>query len=218
MDLQVQKRDILGKKVKALRVEGLIPAELYGHGKENSHLSVSSKEFAKVLKEAGESTIVNLVLGKEKIPALIHDAQMDSIKQIFNHVDFYVVKMGEKIRTEIPLEFIGESSAVKHGGVLIKSIKEIEVEALPADLISHIDVDISKLEEIHSSIYVKDLKISDKIRVLVDLESVVATIIEQAAEEVEAPATSVADIKVEGDEKKKAEADTEGEKKINLSS
>lgn len=206
MELQVQKREILGKKVKSLRKQGLIPAELYGHGKENSHLSVSAKEFNKVLKEAGESTVINLVLDKKKIPSLIHDVQLDPISQVFEHVDFYEVRMDEKIKTSIPLEFVGESPAIKQGGVLIKSLKEIEVEALPSDLVSHIDVDLSELKEVHSSIYVKDLKVSDKIKVLADLENAVATIIEQAVEEVVAPAPSVEDVKVEGEEKKEGEA------------
>lgn len=205
MELQVQKREILGKKVKSLRKDGMIPAELYGHGSENVHLSVSSKDFNKAYKEAGESTVVTLILGKEKISSLIHDTQINSFDQSYSHVDFYAVKMDEKIRTAIPLEFIGESQAVKQGGVLIKSMKEIEVEALPADLIAHLEVDISKLSEIHSSIYVKDLRISSKIKVLVDPENVVATVIEQAAEEVEVPAASVEDVKVEGEEKRKEE-------------
>ncbi len=211
MELIVQQREILGKKVKTLRKNGLIPAELYGHGKENFHLSVAAKDFSKLYKTAGESTVINLVLDSEKIPALIHDVSKDSLADEFLNIDFYAVRMDEKIKTKAPLEFFGESPAVKKGGVLVKSMKEIEVEALPKDLPSHIEVDLSKLEEIHSNIYVRDLKISDKVKIFVGLETVVATIIEPVKEVVEEKPVSVEDVKVEAEEKKKAkEEEKEG--------
>ncbi len=203
MELTAQKREIFGKKVKALRTQGLIPAELYGNKKENYHLSVPEKEFAAVFKQAGESTIVTVNFEKEKIPSLIHDVELDPISQKISHIDFYAVKMDEKIKVEIPLEFIGESSAVKQGGVLVKSMKEIEVEALPTDLPHSFGIDLSKLENIHDSIRVSDLKIDSKVKILVESETVIATVIEPAKEEEVAPAVSVEDVKVEGEEKKK---------------
>ena len=214
MDIQVQKRDTFGKKVRILRNQGLVPAELYGHKIENVHLAVPVKDFAKIYKEAGESTVINLVLDNKKIPSLIYYVDMDPIANAFSHIDFYAVKMDEKIRTEVPLMFVGESPAVKGGGILVKSMHEIEIEALPGDLPPHFDVDLSKLAEIHNSIYVKDLEISDKVKVLVDLETPVATVIEQAKEEVEAKPVSVEEVKVEGEEKKKEkENEAEPEKK-----
>ncbi|MDI6717497.1 MAG: 50S ribosomal protein L25 [Patescibacteria group bacterium] len=202
IDLQAQKREITGKKVKALKKQGLIPAELYGHKTENVHLAVAEKEFSKVFKEAGESTVVNLVFGGKKISTLIQDVSSDPIRQKFNHIDFYAVKMDKKIEANVVLEFKGESAAVKQGGVLVKSMKEIEVRAFPNDLPSYFEVDLSKLENLHQSIYVKDIKVSDKVRVLVDPGTVVATVVELEKEEA-APAVNVEDIKVEGEEKKK---------------
>ncbi len=210
MELNAQKREILGSKVKSLRAEGLIPAELYGHGKENVHLTVNAKEFAKVFKEAGESTVITLVIDKDKEPVLIHDVDVDRITDELLHADFYVVNMNEEIETAIPLEFIGESMAVKTGaGILVKAMHEIEVSALPAHLPHNITVDLGTLENLHDSIHIKDLVLPKGVKVLDDADAVVATVVEQAVEEEAAP-VSVADVKVEGEEKKK-EKETEKE-------
>ncbi|MBI5401428.1 50S ribosomal protein L25 [Candidatus Wolfebacteria bacterium] len=203
MDIQVQKREIFGKKVKSLRNEGLIPAELYGHKLENVHLSVAEKDLSKTYKEAGESTVINLIFDSKKIPSLIYYIDVNPISGKFSHVDFYAVKMDEKIRTEVPLNFIGESPAVKGGGILVKSMHEIEIEALPADLPNHIDVDLSGLVEIHNTIHVGDLKIGNKIKILVEPETAVATVIEPVKEEVVEKPLTVEEVKVEGEEKKK---------------
>ncbi len=212
MELQVQKREIFGKKVNTLRGSGLIPAELYGRGRENIHLSVLTKEFSQVFKEAGESTIVNLVLENEKLPVLIHEVVMNPLDDTIMHVDFYQVRMDEKITASIPLEFTGEAPAVKEkNGVLVKAMQEIEVEALPADLPHDFQVDLNTLSDIGMSIHVKDIKVPERIKLLVEPETVIATIIEQAKEEEVAKPISVEDVKVEGEEKKK---ETEaGEKK-----
>lgn len=205
MELKAEKREILGGKVSALRKEGMIPAELYGHGKENVHLTVNAKEFAKLFKEAGESTVITLVVGKENTPALIHDVNIDPISDAVLHVDFYAVNMNEETETEVEFEFIGESMAVKaQGGVLVKSMHEIEVRALPANLPHAIEVDLSVLANIHDSIHVKDLKVKGDVTLLAEPDAVVATVIEQEAEEEAAPMT-VADVKVEGEDKKKEE-------------
>jgi large subunit ribosomal protein L25 len=213
MDLTAKTREVLGRSVKSLRKEGLIPAELYGHGFSNRHLSVSAKEFSKVYKEAGESVIINIALGEEKLPVLINDVSFDPVAKAPIHIDFYQVKMDEKITTAIPLDFIGISMAVKEKkGVLVKAMQEIEVEALPADLPSKIEVDISVINEIGESIHIKDLKAIKGVEFLVDGETVVATVSEQAKEE-EVPVgpVSVDEVKVEGEEKESKEK--EGEEK-----
>lgn len=203
MELQVQKREILGKKVKTLREQGLIPAELYGHKFGNIHLSVPEKDLIKAYKEAGESTIINLAIDGKKIPSLVYYIEVNSINQKFEHVDFYAVKMDEKITTEAPFVFINESPAVKAGGILIKSMKELKVEALPADLPPHIDIDLSKLVNIHDSIYVRDLNLGKAVKIKVEPETVIATILEPVKEEVEVKPITVEEVKVEGEEKKK---------------
>ena len=147
MDLSVKHRDVVGKKVRHLRKEGFIPAELYGHGLANVHLSVAAKDFTKVFKEAGSTSVITLVMDKEKKTAMVHEIGRDSVSGEVIHVDFHQVRMDEKVTAKVPLEFIGESPAVKSkGGVLNKSMSEIEVEAFPQDLPHGITIDISSLD------------------------------------------------------------------------
>jgi large subunit ribosomal protein L25 len=214
MDLSVQKREKFGKAVKSLRREGLIPAELYGRGLKNFHLSVSAKDFLKALKESGTSMVMNLILDGKKTPVLIQDIGRNYLTGEVEHVDFYQVRMDEKIKTKVSLEFIGEAPAVKDkGGILNKAMSEIEVEALPADLPRHLELDLSSLDDIDKSIYVKDIKVPAGVKVLVDADTVVATVTPPVAEEVKVTeeVVDVSAVKVEGEEKR-AERAAEKEK------
>ena len=203
MDLSVKTREITGKKVRALRREGLVPAELYGHGLKNVHLSVGAKDLNKALKEAGTSTVVTLILNTEKKPALIHDVVRNYLTGEIDHVDFYQVRMDEKITTKIPLEFVGESPAVKaFGAVLNKSMSEVEVEALPQNLPHNLVIDLSTLSELNQSIYVRDIAIPKGVEILVDKETAVATATPPVEEEVVTAPVDVSTVKVESEEKK----------------
>lgn len=186
MELKVQTRTILGKKVKTLRKQGLIPAELYGHGVKNLHLTLSAKEFQKVFKAAGESTIVNLLAeGGKTLPVMILDVQTDPLSREILNVDFFQIKMTEKIRIHVPIEFIGEAPAVKNfDGILIKTLQEIEVEALPNDIPHRIEVNLPSLDEIGKSISVKDLKLGERVKIFVNPETIIATVVEAKAEEI----------------------------------
>lgn len=210
MELQAQARTALGKSVKTLREQGLIPAEFYGRGFPNQTLIVARGEFEKVLKSAGESTVITLEVDGKKHPSIIHDLQHDPISGEIIHVDFYGVHMDEKINAHVPVEFIGEAPAVKaHGGVLNKAVDEIEVEALPADLPHSFVVDVSVLAEIDQSIYVKDIAVPKNVKVVLDPETAIITVMPPIKEEeVAPPAVDVADVVVETEEKK-AERDAE---------
>jgi large subunit ribosomal protein L25 len=213
MELQAQVRTDLGRAVKKLRKESLIPAEFYGRGFKNQTLAVRKQDFDKVLQSAGESTVITLLVDGAKHPSIIHDVQYHSISGDVIHADFYGVHMDEKIRAHVEIEFIGEAPAVKtYGGVLNKAMAEIEVEALPADLPSVITVDVSGLMEIDQSIYIKDVDIPENVKVLVDAETAVATVMPPVEEEVVvAPEVDVSEVKVETDEKKAERmADKEG--------
>ncbi len=216
MELTAQKREILGKKVKNLKKLGLIPAEFYGHGMENFHLSVPAKDFLKIWKQAGESTLIKLEIGEKKFNVLIHDIDKNYLTDEISHIDFYNVKMDEKIKIKIPVSFEGVAPAIKEkGGVLVKSMHELEVEALPVDLPHRIEVDLSSLSEIGSSILVKDLNVDKKVKILIDGRTVVASIIEAAKEEeVPAATMTVEDIKVETEEKKEARAEAKTKEKV----
>lgn len=184
--LEVKERELLGKKVKSLRKDGFLPAVVYGHKFDSHHLTIAEKEFEKVYKEAGGNTVVELKKPEEgkKINVLIHDVSVDPITRKPIHVDFYRVKMDEKITTRIPIKVIGESKAVKElDGMLITNRDEIEVECLPGDLIHEIEVDISVLEELESSIHINDLKVPSTIKVLDEPEEAVLTVEPPRSEE-----------------------------------
>lgn len=210
MDLLVEKRTVLGKKTRALRKQGFIPAELYGRGLENTHLSVHVKVFNKVLKEAGERAIINLISDDQKKSVLIHHISRNPVSDEILGVDFYQVRMDEVLRTKVPVEFINESPAVKAGGVLVKAVQEIEVEALPGSIPQSFVVDLSVLTEIGKSFHIKDLPLAElskkNVKIFLEPGMVVATIKAQITEEEEQAMASTAPtletIKVESEEKK----------------
>lgn len=187
-------REIIGRKVKLLRREGFVPAVIYGHGFDSLPIQVSVKDFEKVYAEAGESSVIYLNLEEKSYPAIIQDVARDPVSDKFLHVDFYKVRLDEKIKAKIPLNFTGESPAVRDsGGILVKNISEIEVEGFPQNLPHQIDVDISGLTELKSHILVKDLPISNKLEVKAEPEAIVALVQEPISEEelkaqLEAPA------------------------------
>ncbi len=215
MELTVQKREMLGRGVNALRRQGFIPAELYGKGLENIHVSIPMKDFRKVYKAAGENTVVTVLLDSKKYPVLISDVSFDRITNEFESADLYQIRMDEKLKVGVPLEFIGVAPAVKEkNGVLVKALQELEIEALPMDLPHDIKADVSKIMEIGDSVYVKDLDIPKGVRVLVGPDTVVATVTAKVTEEEElamrqAAAGGVEEVKVETEEKK---AEREAEK------
>lgn len=199
-----------GKETSQLRHQNQVPAVLYGRGIKNVNLSVDEKIFEKVLKEAGESTLVDLIADDKKpIKVLIYDVARNPVSDKAIHVDFYQVRMDEKIKTKIQLEFVGQSAAIKEfGGVLVKSFHELEIEALPQDLIHQIEVDISKIKTFEDHVLVKDLALPAGIKVMASLDEIVASVVAPREEEVvvkEEP--KIEDIKVVSEEKKAAKAE-----------
>lgn len=203
MDLLVTERTVLGKQVNALRREGLIPAEMYGHGIQNVHLSVAAKDFSKIYAVAGENTVITLVVGTKKFPVIIHHVDRHYISGDPIHVDFHQIRMDEKITARVPIEFIGESAAVREKGAVInKSMTEIEVEALPADLPHQLTIDLSGLDDLDKTLYVRDIKLPKGVMSLVDEDTAVATATEpRVEEEPTAPVADVSSVKVEAEEK-----------------
>lgn len=182
--LKAKIREITGKKVKKIREENLIPAVLYGHETKPQSIIVNYLDFSKVYEKAGENALVELEIDGKKINVLVHDTQKDPMSGKFSHLDFFQVNMKEEVETEIPLEFVGESPAVKElGGILIKSLDEITVKCLPADLPEKYEIDISKLITFDDVVAVKDLKVSDKIEILVDGETIIASVQEPRTQE-----------------------------------
>ena len=206
LKLSAQKRDTNEK----LGLENLA-AVVYGKGLVSQSLKLVRGEFAKVFAIAGESNLIDLDLDGEKTKVIVKDIQRHPVKDLVRHVDLYQVNMKEEINAEIPLHFIGESKAVKElGGILIKEINEVRVECLPGDLVDHIDVDISVINDMDDVIKISDLAIPENMTIMLDLESTVAMVAEQKEEEepVEAETETDAEIPAEGEDAK-----VEGEKK-----
>ncbi len=202
IQIEGQARDLETTVVKQMRQEGMIPAELYGHNVPNVHLSINQNTFEKVLRKAGESTIIELKDPEGKVHnVLIQEVQKHYLTSKPIHVDFYEVKMTEKLTATVELQFTGEAKAVRElGGTLVKVINEVEVECLPADLPSHIEVDIAKLQTFEDAILIKDLAVDSKVSINADPEEVVAKV--QPPRDVEAelsePVGEIDISKVEG--------------------
>lgn len=162
-NLKVDKREVLGRKVKALRKEGVLPANVYGKKVKSQAIQIAAGDFDKVYKKAGETGIVELVMGSTKNLALIHNVQVDPVSDEYLHVDFFKVSLKEKVTANVPLELIGESPAEKQGlGTVVQYIDELEVEALPTDLPDKIEVDLAALIEVDQAITVADVKVDKK--------------------------------------------------------
>lgn len=183
-----EKRDILGKKVRSLRKQGFLPAVVYGGGKQAEPVSIKEADFSKLWKSAGESTIVELVLDGQKKNVLIHDVAIDPLRDKPVHADFYTVDAHKKIRVDVPLEFIGESEAVKAGGILVKVLHSLKIEALPKDLPHSISVDTSTLKAVGDSVLISDLKMPAGVFFLGSKSETVAVVeTPRAEEELKAP-------------------------------
>ncbi|KKR43910.1 MAG: 50S ribosomal protein L25 [Parcubacteria group bacterium GW2011_GWF1_40_6] len=183
--IKAKTRDV-SVKLDALRKSGEVPAVFYGAGKDTTSISVGMVDFKKVWREAGESSAVKITTPDGIIDALIHEVQVDPVTDEPIHVDFLAIDMKKKIRVNVSLEFTGVSNAVKSGiGNLVKSIHELEVEALPADLPHSLTVDISKLETLKDQIFVYDVEIPAEVTLISNPSDVVASIIEQVEEKEE---------------------------------
>jgi large subunit ribosomal protein L25 len=216
--LNAKIRNVFGKKLKSYRKKGLVPAVLYGHKVKPQPLFVNLSEFNSVFSQSGTSTLVDLKIEDGKAQKiLIKEPQYHPLELKPLHVDFYQVKMKEKIQTEIPLKFVGESPAVKEmEGTLITPRDSIEIECLPADLIHEVIVDISKLKTFDDVIKVSDLNIPSTIEVLTDQDEVIASVTpprsEEELAELEAPVEEKVEEVEEVEEAEKKEE--EGEEKV----
>ncbi len=216
--IKVEARTTLGKKVKKLRKEGLTPATVYGHKFESKSIQFKTIELERLYDEVGESGLVELLIDSEKLPILFRNPQYHPIEGNIIHIDCYKVNLKEKITATVPIEFVGESQAVKNGNVLVEVSNEVEVEALPTDLPENITVDISILNEIDDMITVGDIKLDEKIEMVTAPDQVIVKIEEPRAEEVvEAPEAEVTPGEVPAMNQKaesdSAEASTDKEEK-----
>ncbi len=232
LSLSAKVREKIGKKVKSLRKEGILPAVLYGPKVTNLNLEVDLKEFEKIYKETGESSMLKLKITPKKSLrdltgqedqeeksgenlVLIKALSRDPLTDKFLHVDFYQPSLKKEIEATIPLIFEGEAPAVKElGGTLVKDISEIRIKALPQDLPKEIKVSIEKLKTFHDHILIKDIEIPRGIKVLRGQEEIVASVspLSKIEEELAKPIEEKVEEVKEVEKKEKKEEET-GEKK-----
>jgi len=175
--LAVEKRKILGKKVNKLRKEGLFPANIYGKSVKSVSVQVPYKDFEKVYKEAGETGIVDVEVAGEIRPSLIHNVQQDYYKHVLLHADFFQVNLKEKVKAMIKIVTVGDPKAVAEKlGLLMQTLSEVEVEALPTELPDRIEVNVEPLAVLDAQITVGEIKAPTGVTILTDPSQVIAKI------------------------------------------
>jgi len=186
--LKATRREALGRKVGALRRAGKLPAVLYGHGVKSTPIMLDAHEAALRLSHLTSSSLVMVDLDGKEYPALVREKQKDYFKNRLLHLDFQVISMTEKITTKVGIELTGTAAAVKaFNAVIITVLNELEVECMPQDLPARVVIDISGLAEVGAGIHVRDVVISDKVKILDDPAEMIvvatATREEKAVEE-----------------------------------
>lgn len=167
--LQATKRTISGRKVKQLRNEGQLPATVYGKGIKSESLAVSRDAFLHTYETAGETGLIELTVGSEKRPVLVHTVQRHPVDNTPLHVEFHQVDLKEKVHAKVPIELAGDSPAVAQKlGVLLTVLDAVDVEALPTDLPEKITVDVSTLESVDQELKVSDLTVRAGVTMLTD--------------------------------------------------
>ena len=186
LKLTASARKVVGRAVKYLRRESLVPVNLYGSRIDTLSLQIDEPVLRKVLAQAGETRLISLKVKDKKDPhmVLVREVQRDILTRSLLHVDFYDIVMTDKLHASVPLRFVGTSPLVFQGeAVLNEILSVIEVECLPADLPASIDVDISVLTEFDSVIRVSDLSVQDGVEVLVAAAETIAGLAAVAVEE-----------------------------------
>ncbi len=194
-------------KLSDLRQQGLIPGEVYGHNKKNVHVIISKVDFEKLFNQAGESNLIMLTIDEAKaFNVLIKDIQLDAVTDQVMHVDFYIVKMDEKLSTDLPLEFIGVAKAVKElGGILVRSLSQVPITCLPKDLVAKVEIDISPLDDFGKVITIGDINWPAGIEVLLEKDVPICLVQQprvEAKPETEAETTEAEGTKSDAAEKK----------------
>jgi large subunit ribosomal protein L25 len=209
LELHAASRDLLGKQVKKMRADAMIPAVVYGPDTPSTAITIPERELSQALMQAGATQLINLVVDETAEPTavLAREIQRDMLSSRLLHVDFYQVRLTEKVKTMPRLVVVGEAPAVKAGiGVLIHGMTEIEVECLPTDLIDSIPVDISGLETLEDSIVVGDLPIPEGVTILADPDDVVISMVTTRAAVVDEDEEEVLEVEVEGEVEDEGEA------------
>jgi large subunit ribosomal protein L25 len=223
-ELEVETREVKGKKVAVLRRAGVLPGNVFGRGLDSVAVQMTAEAMEKTLRGSSVNEVIDLRIAGERSarPVVIQRIQRHPLTSAPLHADFFQVSLREKMRADVPLVVVGQSEAIEtYNGVLVAALEALHVEALPLDLPARIEVDITPLSELESSVHVRDLVVPSNVTVLTDSEVVIVKVaaprvaLEEeeeaaAAEEAEEEAAAEA-----GEEQPSAEAasESEGEEK-----
>jgi large subunit ribosomal protein L25 len=179
--LNAKRRDVIGKKVKVLRQEGILPGVIYGRKIEPVPISLDHKEASQILGSMALTSLINIEVDDETYPSLVRERQRDVIRGTLLHVDFMVVSLEDTLRTNVVVEIAGESPVVKEfSALLVTGANQLEIECLPTDLPESIVVDVSGLEGFGDGIYVRDLVLPGGVTVLDDPDTMLVVVSAQA--------------------------------------
>jgi large subunit ribosomal protein L25 len=193
VELQVSKREILGKKVRFLRRQGITPLHLFGHDIESLALQCDTDALQRMLAQSGHAALVALKLGNERRrrTVVVREIQRGPRRGELLHVDFYQVRMAEKIKVEVPVVLVGEAPASRaRGNTLLQELNTLTVECLPSEIPASVELDLGALTDPEQVIRVKDIELGEEIAVLNDPELVVVRIISRAEEKIEEEVTA----------------------------
>lgn len=181
LTLTAAKRDVLGKRNRFLRRQGITPAHLFGHSLQSLSLQCDTAELMRIIAHAGETRLISLKVQGDKEPksVFVREIQRDALGKHLLHVDFYQIRKGEKMTMDVPIVIVGEAPAMKgKGRMLSHGITELSIECLPDKVPPQIEVDISNLVELEQAIHVKDIVLDPDIEVHVDPDQLVVKVTE----------------------------------------
>jgi large subunit ribosomal protein L25 len=217
IELNAAKRDILGKKVRFLRRQGITPVHVFGHGIESLALQCDTDTLQRVLSQTGQTRIINLKIDGEKTPRTVmaRETQQNILKGDLLHVDFYQVKMTEVIDVDVPIVLVGEAPALRNKeNMLSQELNELSIQCLPGDIPNSIEVYVSSLTEPDQTIRVSDIVPGKGVTIVNDPEVMVARItVEREVEEIPEEVEVAEEVAEAEEEAKPAEAPDSAEAK-----
>lgn len=210
--LAADPREVIGKEVRRLRRDGLLPAVVYGHGHDSESIQIDARTFDDLRRHAGRNALVDLKVGGGRaVPVLLHHVQEHPVNRRPLHADFLVVKMTEEMTVDVPIAMVGESEAVdKQGGTLLHLRDTVQVRALPADLPSSLELDVTPLETFDQVLHVSDLRVPENVTLLTEPTEPLARV-QPPRLEVEPTTVEEAEEPVEGEVEPAAETEAGAE-------
>ena len=184
--LQAQRRTVLGKQVRRLRKAGILPANVYGYDRQPQAIQIEAHRAWDVLRGAGNTQLIDLVIDNgPPQPVLLRGTTVDAARNSVIHVEFYRPNLRQSLTSTMPLHFVGDSPAVKSGGIFLPVLDHVQIESLPTDVPGGgIEVDISGLAEFNDSLTVADIPVPAGVTVLTPGDEVIAKVNPPTREEV----------------------------------